>query len=95
MKSKMTIPLGSTSSLDIPRLRQRAKLLHRAAHLALLSAMCTALLLVWGFISAVLGLRHEYGAGALFAIALALLGGAIFSFSQEMRVGLSEADHYR
>jgi hypothetical protein len=80
---------------DIPRLRQRAKLLNSATHLALLSGLCTAVLLVVGFLSALFGLRHEYGAGLLFAVALALLGGAIFRFGQEMRMGLSEADHYR
>lgn len=80
---------------DIPRLRQRAKLLNSATHLALLSGMCTALLLVVGFASALLRLRHEYGAGLLFAVALALLGGSIFRFGQEIRIGLSEADLYR
>ena len=37
---------------DIPRLRQRAKLLNSATHLALLSAICTSFLLVVGFVSA-------------------------------------------
>ena len=59
---------------DIPRLRQRAKLLNSATHLALLSGMCTALLLVVGFASALFRLPHEYGAGVLFGIALILLG---------------------
>jgi hypothetical protein len=80
---------------DIPRLRQRAKLLNNATHLALLSGMCTALLLVVGFASALFRLPHEYGAGVLFGIALILLGSSIFRFGQEVRMGLSEADHYR
>ena len=80
---------------DIPRLRQRAKLLNSATHLALLSGMCTALLLVVGFASAFFRLRHEFGAGVLFALALVLLGGAIFRFGQEVRLGLSEADFHR
>jgi hypothetical protein len=80
---------------DIPRLRQRAKLLNSATHLALLSGMCTALLLVVGFACALFGLRHEYGAAVLFAVALALLGGSLFRFRREVTMGLSEADHYR
>ena len=36
---------------DIPRLRQRAVLLNSAVHLALVSGMCTALLLVVEFAS--------------------------------------------
>lgn len=80
---------------DIPRLRRRAKLLNSATHLALASGMCTSLLLVVGFASAFFRLQHEYGAGILFAVAVALLGGSLFGFSQEIRIGLSESDHYR
>ncbi len=80
---------------DIPRLRQRAKLLNSATHLALLSGICTSLLLVVGFISAFFRLRHEYGASFLFAVAIGLLGWSLFRFAQEVRMGLSEADHFR
>ncbi|MGA8322519.1 MAG: DUF2721 domain-containing protein [Xanthobacteraceae bacterium] len=80
---------------DIPRLRQRAKLLNGATYLALLSGICTSLLLIVGFGSAFFRLRHEYGAGILFAVAVALLGGSLFRFAQEVRIGLSEADHFR
>ena len=80
---------------DIPRLRQRAKLLNSATHLALTGGICTALLLVAGFVFAYLGIRHEYGAGLLFALAISLLGAALWKFGQEVRLGLSEADHYR
>ncbi len=80
---------------DIPRLRQRAKYLNSATHLALLSGMCTALLLVLGFATVLFGLRHEYGAGILFPVAVGLLGAALYRFGQEVRLGISEADHYR
>ena len=80
---------------DIPRLRRRAKLLNSAAHLALLSGLCTSLLIVVGFGSAFFHLKHEYGSGLLFGAALGLLGGAIYRFGQEVRLGLSEADFHR
>jgi Protein of unknown function (DUF2721) len=80
---------------DIPRLRRRAKLLNDATRLALASGMCTALLLVVGFLTAFLRLGHEYGAAVLFVIAVGLLAGALFKFTQEVRIGLSEADHHR
>lgn len=80
---------------DVPRLRQRATLLNNAIHLALLSGICTSLLLVVGFVSAFFRLRHEYGAGFLFAVAVGLLGGSLFTFAREVRMGLGEADHYR
>ena len=80
---------------DIPRMRQRAKLLNDATRLALASGMCTSLLLVVGFAGAFLRLQHEYGAGLLFLIAVGLLGGSLFRFGQEVKIGLSESDHYR
>ena len=80
---------------DIPRMRQRAKLLNSAIQLALASGMCTSVLLVMGFASAFFRLPHEYGAAVLFTIAVGLLGGSLFRFGQEVRIGLSESDHYR
>ena len=80
---------------DIPRLRRRAKLLNNATYLALASGICTSLLLVVGFMSAFFKLQHEYGAGLLFMFALGLLAGALFRFVQDVRIGLSEADHFR
>jgi hypothetical protein len=79
---------------DIPRLRRRAKLLNSATHLALLSGIFTSLLLVVGFASAFFRLRHEYGAGLLFAVAVCLPGVSLYKFAQEVRMGLSEADYF-
>jgi len=80
---------------DIPRLRRRLNLLNGATRLALASGVCTALLLVVGFGSAFLRLQHVYGAGILFFVAVALLGVSLFRFGQEVKIGISEADHYR
>jgi len=80
---------------DIPRLKRRAELLTRAIRSALGSGICTASLLVIAFVSAFLRLRHEYGVGVLFVVAVALLGASLFRFAQEVRIGLTEADHYR
>jgi hypothetical protein len=80
---------------DIPRLRQRAKLLNSATHLTLLSGIFTSLLLVVGFASAFFRLRHEYGAGLLFAVAISLLGASLYKFAQEVAMGFSEADYFR
>jgi hypothetical protein len=80
---------------DIPRLRRRLELLNGATRLALASGVCTALLLVVGFGSAFIRLQHVYGAGILFFIAVALLGISLFRFGQEVKIGISEADHYR
>src|SRR5215472_6761798 len=76
---------------DLPRLRRRAVLLNHATRLALVSGLCTSLLLAVAFASAFLRLQHVYGAGILFFLAVALLGAALFRFGQEVAMGLSEA----
>ena len=88
---------GSRAHLksDIPRLRRRLGLLNSAARLVLASGVCTALLLFVSFASAFLRLQHVFGAAALFFLAVALLGAALFRFGQEVKIGISEADHYR
>jgi len=80
---------------DIPRLRRRLILLSSATRLALACGICTSLLLVVGFGTAFLHLQHVYGAGALFFLAVALMGVSLFRFGQEVAIGISEADHYR
>jgi hypothetical protein len=57
--------------------------------------MFTALLLVVGFVAVLFRLEHEYGAGSIFAVAVGLLGASLYRLAQEVRMGLSEADHYR
>ena len=80
---------------DLPRLRRRAILLASATRFALASGVCTALLLVAMFATALLGLEHAYGAALLFFLAVVLLGIALVRFSQEVMTGISEADHFR
>jgi hypothetical protein len=80
---------------DIPRLRTRLTLLSKATRLALAAGVCTSLLLVVGFGSALLHLQHVYGAAILFLAAVALMGLSLFRFGQEITIGISEADHYR
>ena len=79
---------------DIPRLKHRARLLNAAIRFALASGICTTLLVVLAFGSALVGLRHEPVAGVLFVLALGLLGAALFSFAREVWIGLNEFDHH-
>jgi hypothetical protein len=48
-----------------------------------------------GFVSAFLRFQLIHGASLLFALAVGLLGGSLFRFGQEVRIGLSEADRHR
>jgi Protein of unknown function (DUF2721) len=80
---------------DIPRLHRRIELLNGATRLALASGVSTSLLLAVGFATAFLRLQHVHGEGVLFFLTVVLLGAALFRFGQEVKIGISEADHYR
>jgi hypothetical protein len=80
---------------DLPRLRRRVRLLSKSTYLALCAGICATLLLAVGFICAFIGLRHEPGAGLLFLAAVGLMGASLFRFAQEIKMGLSELDHFR
>lgn len=88
-------PERSHLRADLPRLILRAKLLNRAIFLAINSAIATTLLVVLAFGSAALGLRHEPGAALIFVVALLLMGAALFTLAREVRIALTEYDHYR
>lgn len=79
---------------DLPRLIKRARLLNRAVLLAVGSALATTLLLILAFLFALLGFRHEPGAALMFIIALALMGSALFMLAREVRIALTDYDHY-
>src|SRR5216684_3582756 len=78
----------------IRSLKRRAELLNNATYLALGSGICTTLLLVLGFVMAFFGFRHEYGVGALFIVAVCLMGASLTRFAQEVRIALHEFENY-
>jgi hypothetical protein len=79
---------------DIPRLKRRARLVNNAIYFAVGSGICTTVLVILAFASALMGIRHEQIAGVLFVIALGLLGTALFMLAREVRIALNEYDHY-
>lgn len=76
---------------EISELRRRELLLNSALHLAVLAGIGVTLLLLFGFVVAFLGYRHEPGAAVLFIAALCFLAGSLFRFLQDIR--LSQAEH--
>jgi hypothetical protein len=78
----------------LPRLDRRARLMNRAIEFAVIAGISTTLLVIWAFMSAFLGLRHEYGAGVLFAIALAFFAAALFTLWREVRAALRDLEDY-
>ena len=76
---------------EIGELRRRELLLNSALHLAVLAGIGVTLLLLFGFVVAFLGYRHEAGAAVLFIASLCFLAGSLFRFLQDIR--LSQGEH--
>jgi uncharacterized protein DUF2721 len=77
---------------DLPRLRRRAQLLHRALRYSILSAMLTALIIIVAFISAYYSFAHEYGVALLFVAALVAFCLSLIDLAREARIALHDND---
>jgi hypothetical protein len=73
---------------NLPQLRLRARIIHRAIYWAVGSGVVTCLLMIVAFGSAYFGVRHEPGAAALFIVALGLFTVSLVSFSHEVGIAL-------
>ena len=80
---------------DLERLRRRARFLNSGILASLRGGLCATLLLAIIFVTEFMGLKYAYGAGLLFMFATAFLGFALFRFSQEARISLSETDEHQ
>lgn len=78
---------------DLPRLRRRAGLLHRAILLSIGSGAAAALLIIVAFSAALLETHHVWFAAALFIVSMVLLLCSLLAFAMEVRIGLTENDH--
>jgi hypothetical protein len=79
---------------DLPRLKRRAKLMNDAIYFAVGSALCTTVLVIVAFVTAFFGFRHELGVAVMFIVAVGLLGASLFTLAREVRIALTEFDHY-
>jgi hypothetical protein len=77
---------------ELPVLRRRAMLVHRSIYWGVASCVVTSLLVILGFVAAFARVRHEYGAGFLFIVAMALFTMALVAFGREVRLGYTEID---
>ncbi|MBB3398131.1 DUF2721 domain-containing protein [Rhizobium sp. BK060] len=77
---------------EIGELRRRELLLNSAVHMAVLAGIGVTLLLLFGFVVAFLGYRHEPGAAVLFIAALCFLAGSLVRFLQDIRLSQREHD---
>lgn len=79
---------------DIPRLRKRARMIHRSIFLAVSSGIVTTLIVIFSFEGALLGFQHQFGSAILFVLAQTLFALALLDFAREMRISLSDYDDY-
>lgn len=77
-----------------PRLKRRAKLLNRAIEFAVVSGIFTTMLVILAFASSMLSFRHEYGAAAMFSIALLFFAASLVTLLLEVRAALHDLDFY-
>ena len=79
---------------DIPRLLRRAAMINRAIFWAVISSIAITSLVIVAFVSAFFHIQHERGVAVLFMVALSAFTVALIDFAREVRVALSEFDHY-
>ena len=80
--------------IDLPRLMRRAAMLNRAIFWAVIGSISVTLLVVVAFASALFQIQHERGVAILFMVALGAFTVSLVDFAREVRIALSEFDHY-
>ncbi len=84
----------SRLKVDIPRLMLRAVMLNRAIFWAVIGSITITLMVIVAFVSAFFQIQHERGVALLFMVALVAFFVSLVDFAREVRIALSEFDHY-
>jgi hypothetical protein len=79
---------------DLPRLMQRAAMMNRAIFWAVIASISVTLLVIVAFVTAFLQIQHERGVAIFFMISLGAFTISLIDFAREVRIALSEYDHY-
>jgi len=79
---------------DIPRLMRRAAMMNRAILWAVIGSIAVTVLVIVAFASAFFEVQHERGVAVLFMISLGAFTISLIDFAREVRIALSEFDHY-
>ena len=87
-------PLKHRLKADLPRPMRRAALLNRAIFWAAISSIIITVMVIVGFASAFFSIQHERGVAILFVASLAAFTVSLLDFAREVRIALSEFDHY-
>ncbi|MBN8989365.1 MAG: DUF2721 domain-containing protein [Rhizobiales bacterium] len=79
---------------DLPRLMQRAVMMNRAILWAVIASISVTILVIIAFLSAFFQVQHERGVAIFFMISLGAFTISLVDFAREVRIALSEYDHY-
>jgi Protein of unknown function (DUF2721) len=79
---------------DLPRLIRRAAMLNRAIFWSVVGSISISVLIVVAFVSAFFQIQHERGVAILFIVSVAAFTVSLVDFAREVRIALSEFDHY-
>ena len=80
--------------VDLPRLMQRAAMMNRAIFWAVIASISVTLLVIVAFVTAFFQIQHERGVAIFFTISLGAFAISLVDFAREVRIALSEYDHY-
>jgi uncharacterized membrane protein YgcG len=87
-------PVKARLKADLPRLLRRAAMVNRAIFWAVIASLTITLMVIVAFTSAFLHIQHERGVAFLFIVSLLAFTVALIDFAREVRIALSEFDHY-
>jgi hypothetical protein len=79
---------------DLPRLMRRTAMLNRAIFWAVISSITVTVLVIVAFASAFFAVEHERGVAMLFVASLGSFTVSLVDFAREVRIALSEFDHF-
>jgi len=79
---------------DLPRLMRRAAMMNRAIFWAVVASISVTILVIVAFLTAFFELPHERGVAVFFMISLGAFTISLIDFAREVRIALSEFDHY-
>jgi hypothetical protein len=79
---------------DLPRLLRRAAMINRAIFWVVVASIAITFMVIVAFISAFFHIQHERGVAVLFLVSLGAFTVALVDFAREVRIALSEFDHY-
>jgi hypothetical protein len=79
---------------DLPRLMRRAVMVNRAILWAVIGSIAVSVLVIVAFASAFFEIQHERGVAVLFVISLGAFTISLIDLAREVRIALSEFDHF-